>query len=91
MTVFAYGNTLNKYYVRYVTENSPASDADIRPGDIILKIGLFSYKWYSLRQLNGVFSSRNGRRVKLKLKRGDEILIKELVLRDLFSDKHIAL
>ncbi|MEY3423125.1 MAG: hypothetical protein RIR48_3455 [Bacteroidota bacterium] len=91
MTVFAYGNTLNKYYVRYVTENSPASDADIRPGDIILKIGLFSYKWYSLRQINGVFSSRDGRRVKLKLKRGDEILIKELVLRDLFSDKHIAL
>ncbi|MBK9566172.1 MAG: aspartyl protease family protein [Saprospiraceae bacterium] len=91
MTVFAYGNTLNKYYIRYVIEKSPASEADIRPGDIILKIGIFSYKWYSLRQINGVFSSRNGRKIKLKLKRGDEILIKEVVLRDLFSDKHISL
>lgn len=41
MTVFAYGNTLNKYYIRYVIEKSPASEADIRPGDIILKIGIF--------------------------------------------------
>ena len=84
MTVFAFGEALNKYYVKYVSDKSPASEADIRPGDIIQKIGIFSYKWYSLRQLNRVFSGRNGKKVKLKIKRGEELIKKEIILRDLF-------
>ena len=85
LTIFAFGEGLNKYYIKYVSDNSPASEVDIRPGDIIQKIGIFSYKWYSLRQLNRVFSGRNGKKVKLKIKRGEEILKKEIILRDLFN------
>lgn len=85
MTIFAFGEALNKYYIKYISDNSPASEADIRPGDIIQKIGIFSYKWYSLRQMNRVFSGRNGKKVKLKIKRGNEIIKKEIILRDLFN------
>jgi len=85
LTLFAFGEELNSYYVRYVTENSPASDADIRPGDIILKVGCFSYKWFTLRQLNKKFVGKTGKKIKLKVLRGDEKLQKEIVLRNLFE------
>ncbi len=85
LTLFAYGENLNKYYVKYVTEKSPAADADIRPGDIILKIGFFSYKWFTLRQLNKLFIGKTGKKIRLKIQRGDEIMKKEIILRDLFK------
>ena len=85
LTLFAYGENLNKYYVKYVTEKSPGADADIRPGDIILKIGYFSYKWFTLRQLNKLFIGKTGKKIRLKIQRGDEIMKKEIILRDLFK------
>jgi predicted aspartyl protease len=87
MSVFAYGENLNQYYIKYVSENTPASDADIREGDIILKIGSFSYKWFSLWQVNRKFSGKSGKKVKLTLKRGNEILQKQITLRELFQTK----
>ncbi|MBL0027495.1 MAG: PDZ domain-containing protein [Saprospiraceae bacterium] len=85
LTVFAFGPGLNKYYVKYVTDNSPAAEADIRPGDIIHKIGCWSYRWYSLRQVNHVLSGKIGKKVKIQIKRGEEKLKKEFILRDLFK------
>ncbi len=85
MTVFAFGENLNRYYVKYVVAQSPAGEADIRPGDIILNIGWFSYKWYTLKQINKVFFGKTGKKVKLKLLRGNEIIKKEIILRDLFK------
>ncbi|MGB4960410.1 MAG: PDZ domain-containing protein [Saprospiraceae bacterium] len=84
LTIFAYGERLDKFYIKYVTEHSPASEVDLRPGDIILKVGCFSYKWFTLRQINKKLSKKVGKKIKLKIKRGEEVMTKEIVLRDLF-------
>lgn len=85
LLVFAFGKKLDSYYVKYVTEGSPAAEAGIQPGDVILKAGFLSYKWFSLKHLNKILSGKPGKKIKIRLKRCDQILNKELVLRDLFS------
>jgi predicted aspartyl protease len=85
MAVFAFSEKLNKYYVKYVVDSSPAYEADIRPGDIILKIGCLSYQWYTLQNITKKLSGKSGKKIKLKIKRGNEVLKKEVILRDLFQ------
>jgi C-terminal processing protease CtpA/Prc len=87
LTIFAFGKELNQYYVKYVMDGSPAAEADIRPGDIIRKVGMWSTKWYNLSGLNKKFMGRTGKKIKLTLEREGEILKKEIVLRDLFDRK----
>ena len=58
--------------------------AGIQENDIILKINGFSYKWFTLKKINALMSQKPGKIVKLKLQRGEEILKKEIVLRDLY-------
>ena len=84
MLIFAFGKNLDSYYVKHVTENSPASEAGIQVGDVIQKIGLLSYKWFSLKHLNKILSGKPGKKIKLKLQRGNEIITKEIILKDLF-------
>ncbi len=85
MTIFAFGENLKEFYVKYVIKDSPADEVDIRPGDIILKVNIWSRRWYSLRRLNKKFIGDSGKKVKLKIQRGGEVLIKTIVLRDLFE------
>jgi len=85
LLVFAFGKKLDSYYVKYVTEGSPAQEAGILPGDVILKVGLLSYRWFSLKHLNKILSGKPGKKIRLKLQRGDQIIHKEVILRDLFT------
>lgn len=85
LTIFAFGQTLNQYYVKHVIEGSPAYQAGILPGDIILKIGKWSYKWYDLRKINKKMTGKVGKTIHLRLKRDGQIINKSFVLRDLFS------
>ncbi len=84
LTIYAYGNALNQYYIKDVLPNSPASEADIRENDIILKINGYSYKWYALKKINTLLSNKSGKKVKFTIQRGQEILKKEVLLRDLY-------
>ncbi|MBC7884907.1 MAG: aspartyl protease family protein [Saprospiraceae bacterium] len=85
MTIFAFGEDLNQYYVKYVIDNSPAMEADIRPGDIILKVGFWSRRWLSLMQINRKLIGKNGKKVRLKIKRNNEVFTKTIILRDIFE------
>ncbi len=84
LTIFSFGPSLRQYYVKYVAENSPAAVADIREGDEIIGIGRWSYKWFTLRKINKMLSAKANKKMKLKIKRGTEILKKEFELRNLF-------
>jgi hypothetical protein len=84
LTFFAFGPNLRQYFIKYVVENSPAYEADIRAGDVVLGIGNWSYKWYSLNKLNNIMCGKTGKKIKLKIKRDGNILYKEFLLRELF-------
>ncbi|MCZ2101862.1 MAG: PDZ domain-containing protein [Chitinophagales bacterium] len=84
LTIYAYGENLNQYYIKHVNEHSPAAMAGIQENDIILKINGFSYKWFTLKKINALMSQKTGKKVKLKLQRGQEILKKEIILKDLY-------
>lgn len=86
LTVFAYGENLDKFYIKYVIENSPGEIVGLLPGDIILKIGCFSYRWYDLKKVNKILSGKTGKVIKLRIKRGNEILNKEITLKELFEN-----
>jgi hypothetical protein len=84
LTFFAFGPNLRQYYVKYVMEQSPAAEAGFMEGDVIVGIGRWSYKWYSLNKLNRIMSGKAGTTIKLKIKRDGKILKKEFDLRSLF-------
>lgn len=84
LTIYAYGKNLNQYYIKYVLNNSPAAISDLQENDIILAINGWSYKWYSLKKIDKILSGKAGKKVKLKIKRGQDILIKQIILKDMF-------
>ena len=83
LIVYAYGDRLNQYIIRYVSPGSPAAEADIRVDDQILKIGCFPLSLFSLDEISNKLSKKAGTKVKLKLRRGKEEFSKSIVLRDL--------
>lgn len=88
ITTFAYGSKLNKFYIKYIIDNSPADKAGLKEGDIIISINGWSYKWYSLARINRKFSSKEGKKIKLKVKRGEKVIKTKFILTDFFSDTH---
>ena len=85
LLIFAVGKNLNQYYVRDVLTDSPAWKAGIRKGDYIQKIGCWPSRWYSLTSISKKLSSKAGKRIKMKIKRGKESFKTEFRLVDLFK------
>lgn len=85
LTIFAFGQQLNQFYIKHVIKDSPAALAGIMPGDIILKIGNWSYRWFDLHKINKKLSGKAGKTIHLKLKRDGQIINTSFVLKDLFS------
>lgn len=83
MILYAYGLQFNQFVVRDVLENSPASRADIRPGDILLRIQGTSAQYFNLDGVNKILQKRPGKKIRLELVREKEIIHKELILTDL--------
>ena len=85
MSIFAFGENFNQYYVKYVVDNSPAAAVDIRPGDVILKVGCWSAKWYNLKRISRKFMGKAGKEITLTLQRDKEKIKRTIQLKDLFD------
>lgn len=83
LTLFAYGKNLNNYIIRDVLAGSPGEEIGLMVGDEILKIGIWPAKWVSLGYINQKLSGKAGKKIKLKIKRGNKKLKKTLILRDI--------
>ncbi len=81
MSVITFGPKLDRFFVRYVVENSSSNEADIRPGDVIFKIGCLSSWRYSLDRFTIKLSGKEGKKIKLKIMRDGKILDKTIVLK----------
>jgi predicted aspartyl protease len=84
LTIFAYGLNFNLFFIKDILPNSPGIDAGLLPGDVVMKVGYWPTKLMTLRQMNKIFVGKAGRKLRLKIKRGDQIIRKEIVLRNLF-------
>jgi predicted aspartyl protease len=83
MILFAYGPEFNQYAVRDIIDNSPAQEADIRINDIIIRIQGAESKYFTLDGINRVLQKHPGKRIRLEIKRGTDLIRKKLTLRDL--------
>ncbi|NMM46945.1 aspartyl protease family protein [Marinigracilibium pacificum] len=78
--VMADGPNLKEILVHYVREGSPADDAGIEIGDKITRINSSKVENYELWEISEMFSRKEGKTLKLEIKRGDEILTKKVEL-----------
>ncbi len=89
ITLYAFGERLNQYYIRHVVNGSPADIAGLQQGDIIKKVGFWSYKWLNINKINKKLAGKVGKKITFKILRDGKIVSKTIVLRDLFDNKKI--
>lgn len=83
MNVIISGPALNIFTVQYVGGRTPAWDADIRPGDQVLRIGMIPTAFLSLAEVQKRLQRRPGKTVQLLIKRDGKRIRKKIVLREL--------
>jgi len=80
--VRAENKDLNEFEIVEVRKNSAAFQADVHEGDKIIFVNNLSTEKMNLTQLNNFFTSKPGRKVTLKLKRGEVLVEKQFRLVD---------
>ena len=80
LTVKAEGQKLNEFSVSSVRKNSPGYSAGILVGDKILEINENPTEAMQLNEVDSYFDTKPGKRIRLELRRGSEILKKEFRL-----------
>lgn len=83
ISFIASGATLSTFAVQNVVPRSPAAEVDIRPGDILVRVGATPASFLSLQEVQNKLRKSPGKEIKLTLKRDGKRLKKKLVLRDL--------
>ena len=82
LNIVAVGDNLKTFRVVSVRKDSPAGEAGIQPGDVLLRVNGRSAQYLSLAHIINLFRSRDGRKIRLKLKRGDEEIKTSFRLKD---------
>ena len=83
MLIYAIGHNLKDFYVNTIIPGSPAEEADIREGDLILKIRGLPASLFDLTSINRMLMKRPGKKIKVTIERNGERLEKTFRLRDL--------
>jgi hypothetical protein len=80
LTLKAKGSRLEHFEITDVREKSPAEEAGIRPGDLVITINGILTSDLDLNQLNAFFNMKPGKRVILELDRDGQRVRKEFRL-----------
>jgi len=86
INLIALGPNLDQYFINSILIDSPAHEAGILPGDLIVKWGWWSTRWYSLEGITNRLCKKEGKKINLTIKRGEEKIKKSFILRDLFTN-----
>jgi predicted aspartyl protease len=81
LSIGATGTYLNDFRVIHVLENSPGQEAGILQEDRILKINGIPTSFYNLARVTRILRGKTGKKITLKIQRGDEKLTKKFILR----------
>jgi hypothetical protein len=72
---------LRPYYeVEEVRENTPASNAGVKEKDVIISLNGYMGEDLDLSRINDILTSKEGRKIRLKVRRNEEILLFEFRL-----------
>lgn len=74
MNIQAYGKNFNEFFVKSLIKNGPSDKAGLMIDDEIVKIGYWSSWRYSLNRLTDIFASKEGKIIKLKVRRDGKII-----------------
>lgn len=83
LVIFAYGESFNQFVVKDVLEGSPAEKAGFQVNDVLLKVSGASSSLFTLDGINKVLQKKAGKKIRFKLRRGDQEIKKQIVLEDL--------
>ncbi|MGK7391770.1 MAG: aspartyl protease family protein [Candidatus Cyclobacteriaceae bacterium M2_1C_046] len=83
LVIKAKGPYLSTYEVSEVRKNSAGAKAGIQAGDIILSINENNYKDLELDEVIGILNYKSNKKITLRLKRGEQVLVKKFRLKDL--------
>jgi len=83
ITVIAIGIGDQTFYINNVLKNSPAEKVGLKIGDVIRRINMKPHLLLSHDGITDILRGKTGKKIKLKVKRGDEILKFEFRLKDL--------
>jgi len=72
LVVIASGPDLNTFLVHAVLNGSPAQEAGIKPGDVILRINYASFRLLDIDNIYHIFSRRAGKKIRMKVERNGE-------------------
>lgn len=86
LIIFAFGTNLRQFYVKEVFENTPAFEADIRPGDIIKRIGIWRDRSWTLAKITKLMQKRDGKTIRMVIERNGTRINKSFKLRDFFKE-----
>jgi predicted aspartyl protease len=87
ITVIAEGEDLNIYKISDIKKDSPAERADLRINDTIASINGISDEKLKLGDLYRIFNYKDGKKVKMYIRRNGEFLRKTFKLEDMLSKK----
>ncbi len=71
------------YYINSILEGSPADLAGLQAGDVIRKINRLPSGLLSFNGINRILHAKAGKKVKIKIKRGNQIIKAQFRLKDL--------
>ncbi|MFK8008506.1 MAG: aspartyl protease family protein [Saprospiraceae bacterium] len=77
------GKKLNTITVYNLIKDSPAAEAGFQKGDKILSVNGMPTRFINLKGVSKKLTKKVGKKIKIKIKRGDEIMILRFKLRDL--------
>jgi C-terminal processing protease CtpA/Prc len=82
MSIHAFGPNFKQFLIKDVIKGTPADKAGFQIYDEILQIGRSKAKNTTLDGITEKLSSKPGRHIKIVIRRGDEILTKNIILAD---------
>lgn len=85
--LIASGKNLNKFTIQQIIPNSPAERVGLQKGDEIVSLKGINKSLFSLNDIHHNFRKRNGKKIRLKIKREGEILKYEFRLEDYLAKK----
>jgi len=84
LNTIASGPRLNTFYIIHVVENSPADDVGLRRGDRILSFQRRPVSWLNLARINRTLSRKEGKNIRIRIERDEEVKLFTFQLRELF-------